>query len=215
MPAFVYFDGQVTRTLTAQASNGADQTNYSFASQSLGTETASRFIVVAIVGGGAAAGRSVSSCSVGGVAANALVNANATNVAEMWVTPRVVDGGPTGTSGTVAVNFSGSMFNAIIAVYAIDGASSTTPSSTVSDTSAPLSSTLTIPAGGVGIAVAHASVTPGNTTWGGLTEDSDQGIEPRVGSTASLESISGASPTVTVSWSAGVAEGFAAASWGP
>jgi hypothetical protein len=215
MPAFVYFDGQATRELTAQSTDSTDLTTYTFASQGLGTETSDRFIVVAINGTPTATPRSVSSVTVGGVSASVVVTANSSGLTEMWQTAKVSNGGPTGTSGTVVVTFSGSMFNAQIAVYAVKGAGSNTPTATATDTSAPLSQSLSVPAGGVAIAGARAAVTPGDTTWGGLTEDTDQlgdgGISR--GSSASAEFTSAATPTIAASWGAGTATGLAAAAW--
>jgi plastocyanin domain-containing protein len=174
--------------------------------------------VVAITGTGSAVGRSVSSCTVGGVSASAVVTANASSgVTEIWVTPMVAAGGPTGTSATVAVNFSGAMLNAAIEVYAIKGASSTTASATASDTTSPLSQSLSIPNNGAAVAVARAAGTPGNTTWSGLTEDSDQAVEGgiAVATSASLEVTGVATPTVAASWGAGTATGLVAAAWAP
>ncbi len=217
MPLCVIVDGKVTRELTAQSTDSTDQTTYTFASQSLGTETADRFIVAAINGTGSAQGRTVSSVTIGGVTAGVVVTAdNLGGVTEIWQTTRVVDGGPTGTSGTVVVTFSGSMFNAQIAIYAVKGANSNTPTATATDTSAPLSQSLSAPAGGVAIAAARAAATPGDTTWSGLTEDTDQlgdgGISR--GSSASAELTSAATPTISASWGAGTATGLAAAAWG-
>ena len=215
MPAFVYFDGQVTRELTAQSTDSTDQTTYTFASQNLGTETSDRFIVVAINATPAATPRSISSVTVGGVGASVVVGAGASVLTEIWKTPKVSDGGPTGTSGTVVVTFSGAMFNAQVAIYAVKGANSSTAVTVVADAAPPLSQALFVPAGGVAIAAARAAGTPGDTTWSGLSEDTDQlgdgGISR--GSSASAEFASDATPTIAASWGAGTATGLVAAAW--
>jgi hypothetical protein len=129
-----------------------------------------------------------------------------------------VNGGPTGTAGDVVVNTTGFNFNCSVAVYAVKGAANVTPTDVQNDETSPLSLTLNVPANGVAIAVARGASTPGDTTWTGLTEDTDQLLDVGIvrGTSASNE-FSGAQTglTITASWGAGTAVALCAAAWGP
>lgn len=210
---------KVTRELTASAVSSADQTNYTFSSQSLGAETADRFMVVAATITGNAVGRTIDSVTVGGVSATQAIQTIAGGgAAEIWYTPKVADSGPTGSTGDVVVNTSGSCLNCSVAVYAVKSASSVTPTAAQNDTSSPLSLSINVPANGVGIAVARAAGTPGDTTWAGFIEDTDQALDGGigVGTTASAEfSAEQVGLTVSASWGAGTANTLSAAAWGP
>lgn len=144
-------------------SNNNDTTNttaYTFTGQSLGAAAGDRDIVVAIGARNNATGV-VSSVTIGGVSATLLKAIDDTNagsdLVELWIAAV-----PTGTTGDIVVNFTGTMLRCAIIVWSMTGASSITPSATASDSGTianggVYSAALTIPSNGGGIAAA----------WGG------------------------------------------------
>lgn len=153
------------------ASDGTNQTNYTFASQNFGTATATRHIVCTVTGRSTdGTSRSIVGVSIGGVSAteNAMSeNGTTGNVAGIYCAEV-----PTGTSGTVLVVFSDTMTCADIALYSANNLVSTT------ETDAGTSSTGTydidVVAGGFVVAVCKSNNPPATATWAGVTEDFDE-----------------------------------------
>lgn len=159
--------------LTASSSGAA--TNYSLTSIPFGTATADRLIVVC-VSGHKAATRSISSATIGGV--SAIIHQDYTTAnSQISIFSAVV---PSGTSGTIAINYSGDQADIRYSVFSIKGLRSTTPYLTdqIINTSSDCSSTISPSANSVVIAhgISYSTGT-GTTTWSGtagLTEYSDQ-----------------------------------------
>jgi hypothetical protein len=213
--------GPVTRELTASAVDNTDQKIFTFAGKSFGTETPDRVMAVSVELTGGLTTTTLTSVTIGGVAATKLVAASASGgFQEIWGTPKTQDAGPTGTSGNIVVTSASTAnsLNCAIEVYAIKGAASATPDHTAPDTSSPLSVTIDVPANGVAIAGARGVSTPGNASWTGLTEDVDAAVDGGVSASTSASAeftTAQTGLTVSVSFAAGTATGLAVASWGP
>lgn len=201
--------------LTASASSGTDASSYTFSAQALGLAASDRKIVVALTHN-ANPRRSISSVSVGGVSASAVLVVPLASFAEVALYIADV---PTGTTGDVVVNLSGTTLQCAIAVYRVVGVLSSTAYATASQTpsagSGQVTTTLNVPAGGISIG---ATVTSDGSSWdwsAGLTEDSDQFPESQIAfSSASGAFGSAQTPlTVTATCGTGTRSGLAVASW--
>lgn len=143
-------------------------TNCSFASTSFGAEAADRVIAVGI--GGGAQTRTVSSVTIGGISATFVVRgAGANETSELWYASV-----PTGTTGTVVVNWSGAQDGCGIVVARITGASAAPSASGSDNDSDPATVSLTIPAGGVAFGYISQRHNSGAYTWTNLTEEVDE-----------------------------------------
>jgi hypothetical protein len=155
--------------------DSGSSTNYTFSSQNLGTAASDRIIAVHVASERSSAGaRTVSSLTVAGVSAALVVRNTSPNgdTHELWEAQV-----PSGTSGDVVVNHSGSMTGSSIALYAIYNARYQ-DHYTVTDTGTTLSQTLVIPENSIAIAGASdvdADIGTGNFT--GVTERFDQAID--------------------------------------
>jgi hypothetical protein len=156
----------------------ADQTTYTFSSQSIGAAASDRDVIVFIMGGAGATTPTISSVTIGGNAATLDVQTNqdsgsqgaACGIARLRVT--------SGTTATIAVTFSSGALNCFIAVYRLTGHVSGTPFATGSDVTDPINISINVPAGGVavsGVALFRGGGT-GDNVWTGLTEDVDASL---------------------------------------
>lgn len=161
---------------TASASSTSDLTSYSFAAQSLGTAAAGRRIVVGVTTADNSA-NSISSVSIGGVAATPVVAAqNGTScLAGLFILQ--VDAG---TTATIDVVFANATFRCGIGIWAVYDLQSSAATDTGSSAADPMTDTLDIQAGGVAIGVATA-FTIASVVWTNLTENYDAVIESGVG----------------------------------
>lgn len=152
--------------------DGTDLTTYSFAAVNFGTATADRLIVVN-TGIGAAFDRTISSATIGGVAATLVSN----NSGRVHIISAVV---PTGTSGTVSITFSGAAVRCGINAHAIKGYMSSTATGTGNDgpaSAASKTATVTVNAGGVGIAGSWIQAVTTVSSWTGCTIQNQQQME--------------------------------------
>lgn len=178
--------------------------NATFTSQNFGPAAANRYIVIGTT--------ALTTVTVGGVSATKMVSVTSSNgTSALWVAAV-----PTGTSGTVVVNGSGSQTTAF-AAYSMIGNASPTPGATNTSTTNPPSASIAIPTRGVAIAfcLSENGATP---VWTGLTGDVDLFIDnshPRTAA-AHLAVNAGATPTAQCS-SAGNngVNAMVLASWGP
>lgn len=97
-----------------------NSTNYTFASQNLGTEHANRYIVVGVASI-ASFGRTVSSATINGVSATLVHNPNLGFVGRLIIAPV-----PTGATGDIVINHSGACTSCAIGVWAAYDITSTT-----------------------------------------------------------------------------------------
>lgn len=211
----------MTRTLTTSLLDSTNTTLFTFASAGIGTETSDRFIAACVEMTFGVAGATVSSVNIGGVTAVLGVTAGvAGGTKDIWYTPKLADGGPSGTTATIVVTGTGppAPLNCGVEVYALTGSGSVTPTATASDTSAPLSVSINVSGGGVVLAGGRGAGTPGAASWTGLTQDVDGSLDAGVvkSTSASNEFPTGTSAlTVSLSFAAGTPTSLAVAAWGP
>lgn len=185
----------VTRSFAAATGNGSDLTTYTFTAHAIGAAASNRKVVVAATGR-MGSGIQVSSLTVGGVSATSAVSSGSgTSHSSIWV----VDF-PTGTTADIVVTFSGGAARCAVAVWAMYGAGSSTPTATATDTTSPFSQSLTTPVGGVAFGVITSS-DPAGITWANLTEDVDANYPDasQLYSAGSKESVAGDTSTITAS----------------
>jgi hypothetical protein len=202
--------------VTATSNTGTSLSTVTFAGVSLGAAASNRKIVVAWGGGG---NYTLSSATIGGVSASAIVSdAQSTNLRVGIIIADV----PTGTTGDVVLNFSSAAVSRpTIAVYRVVDLASSTAHATASDTTASsgvVSTTINVPANGFVIASSY-DLDGASATWGaGMTEDSDQFVGSQSVHSAASDTVTTAESGKTVSCTSsnGSATRIAvvAASWG-
>lgn len=138
------------------AEDETDATSYSFTSQNFGAADPERELIALVFWVGNAASRTLDSATIGGVTADIriqIADATPANPKSVAIIQAAV---PTGTSGTVALTFSGSCLRAAIGLYRVRGLSSRTPTHTGSDTDDTLGfGAITVNKGGFVIAGGH------------------------------------------------------------
>jgi hypothetical protein len=212
---------KVALTFRANAQDGTDLTTYTFASQAIGPASPDRYVIVCI-GSRANSARSISSVTIGGIAATAVVTANnATAGADMAAIYIALV--PTGTTASVVVTFSGAMLRCVIGVYSMvqNGRATATNTNTATPSGTTPTTTLTVPSNGSLVAAVWAqSSVSASVTWTGPTEDFD--LQP--GDTASVclsgasfnhNALSTAGPVTAVVANIASEQAIATASWGP
>lgn len=137
-------------TPTANPVDLTSQTTYTFSSQNFGTADATRVMAVIILSRNSAGTQTVSSATIGGVAATkavGLLGSSNAMVGEIWYAAV-----PTGTTGAVSITFAGANQRCAIQLYSIIAPSSPAPTVTASSLASPATSgAITIPAGGAAI----------------------------------------------------------------
>lgn len=180
-----------------------------YSAVAIGTAASDRMVVVGVKGDGG--GGQPTGVTIGGSAATKIVEANdGTQFASLWA--RMVS---SGTTADIVVTWSSAPSRQGISVYAVYGESGVTAYDTASSVANPPSTNaLTIPANGVGIALAVGGGAT-NWTWVGLTEDYDANSSGMANSSASLASSSATTPTITATPNSGTSNALVAASWAP
>ena len=203
----------LTVTHTGSYSEDAGKTVYTILGAALGIAAPGRKIGLGVTGGGAAA-RTVSTLTVAGIVATYVgrISAGSTTV-EIWEADV-----PTGTTGDIVITWSGSLSRIGVDVFDIANAAGSTFTDSGLSSANPLSDSLTIPTGGVGIGFA-ANVNSNGATWANLTEDSDVNPGGSLGfSAASIASETEITPTISCTWATpdgGARYGMVLAAWGP
>lgn len=114
-------------TSTSDENEFFGQSTYTFSSTSIGAASVSRLVVVTVgFCDRTGTGRTISSATIGGVTAtiNTQINDAASTAPGVAIIQAVV---PTGTSGDIVINFSGSIHSCGIGVFALYDLISTTP----------------------------------------------------------------------------------------
>lgn len=146
---------------TTAYTNATDLSTYTSGSLDFGADNAGR-LIVAIICSNAASSRTTSSITIGGVAADTVVEANNLGIVT------IASAQPTGTTGTVSITYSAAMLGVGIKIIRIDNppaiAATATATDTTHGTSTSNTGTIDLAAGGVIIAASttNASVT---YTW--------------------------------------------------
>ena len=159
------------------AANTTSQTTYTFSSASFGSAASVRVIVVAFASRANTTGRTISSVTIGGVAATAAAVGNyssggASDFAAIYYAEL-----PSGTTGDVVITFSAAMLRCALQVFRMTGQDSVTPSATATDTTGdPMDGDVNVVAGGAAVGVSATGGASGGTVWTGLTESTDTAI---------------------------------------
>jgi hypothetical protein len=160
-----------SRLFCGEAFSTTDLSTYTFSTEDIGPAHASRLVVVAVKANRNAVGaNSVSSMTIGGVAATKAVDEGGADrfIVEIWYASV-----PTGTTGDVVVTFANAQTDCGVLVYALYNLRSTTPTDTGSGGAGSL--TIDLPEYGQLVAIAR----DGSVTWTGATEDYDSPTESR------------------------------------
>lgn len=202
----------------ASTADDANQTTYSFASQSLGVADGTRRIVIVCHWHGSSL--TLNSATITGIAATIHIQATSGN-SNVGIISALV---PSGTSGTIAMTLSGGALRARIAVYRATGGVLLSPHATMTDNTlsgAVLSGTINIPAVGWVVAGSTWAGVSGTTfTYVGVTEQYDAtvaeaaGIKMSGGFNTGLALQSNRTVSATISNATAAAGALAAMSWG-
>lgn len=159
-----------TKTYIGTTADVSTRTVYTFTNHAIGTASADRWVAV-LINAGAAGGRTVSSVTINGVAAQLDSTTNGSFTVPTTYAWLAV---PAGTTATIVVTFSGACTGCAVSVYALTGLSSGTPVDSDTSSSPGSGVTLTTPLNGV--MLSHITAGAGAMTWTGPTEDFDQGF---------------------------------------
>jgi hypothetical protein len=210
MPLFVPVAGKQLTFIDSAWSN-ANTNVFDFTSKSFGVARADRYIIVGVSGANNSVG--ITSIVIGGVTATLLEDINvgesSGNVTAMLAIAAV----PTGATGTIQVNWSGTEDVCGIGWWRAVGLTSATPHDLLSNTSNPATGSLDTLSGGFIVAfVSYRNAV--TTTWTNLTErfDRQDGIDPLSGADARTN---GSSVTITATPSGALSGGpsLVAGSW--
>ena len=210
----------VTASFAGATGSTSETTGFTFSGHAIGTAATGRLIVVGFGntgGGGGTAG--ASSVTIAGVTATKIVEVSAADqtTTGIWTAPV-----NSGTTGDIVLNFSRTTNGLNIGVWAIYDANTTVDDtgSDADDGGTSYSTTLDIPANGVGIAcsVDNKSSSATTHTWAGLTEDYDLNYKGNQAGSGAHKTFTAAQSGLTVS-STPAATTFqgsmVCASWGP
>jgi len=203
----------VTYSFAGSAVDANNLTTYTFSNHSIGTASATRKVVVCIAGNGTAAGRSVSSVTVGGASATELIDYQNPTGTDQVSAMYQIDVS-SGTTANIVVTFNDTMADMGIGVFAVyDAAVSVTATDT--DPSEPGALSINVPANGVVIACSRSDNGTTCTTTG-VTEAYDENIDSNryhYGGAATFET---EQTSLSIGFDAsGNNQTSIAASWGP
>lgn len=168
-------------TNTATAVNTTNLTTYTFSTQALGAGGRGRRYTVVAVGYSDSSAATISSLTVGGLAAS-VVSDGVTSASARNLTGGVtgaaiyiVETTSLGTTGDVVVTMSEATFGTGISVYSLLNPSSSQATDVTvdtTDTNGLIDVSVTISSGGAAVACTQQAV-GGTSTWVGVTEDYD------------------------------------------
>lgn len=187
--------------LAVPAASTVAGTTHTFTGVDFGAADSAREVFILVMNGTA---RTVSSATIGGVAAT--VDANE-SVGGTFCQAMIYANVPSGTTGTVVINFNASAGNCYIAPYRVVnrpvmGAGSTDFQQTgaASGTSSTVT-TVTVPASGFMISgLAQLNTNDANISGGSMVEDDSRTVSTSRRTAAHCD-IQGASSTPTITWS--------------
>lgn len=196
-----------------QAVDVSNASAYTFTAQNLGIVNAGRYIVVAIASRKAGATTTITSATIGGVAATIVVQ-NSSTVTNTSVTGLVIASVPSGANGDVVINFGATMVRCGIALYRLDRLPSASAYDNQTSTADDPAVSLNVPDHGcaIGIATTNGAAL---ATWTGLTKDFDVTMEAtNQYSGASKKFVMARSAlSIIANWNAGVESSGSFASW--
>lgn len=202
---------------TDGASDTSNTTTVNYGSLAIGAADTNRIVVVAIASRMATV-NTISSVTIGGVAATlvsgTVAQIGGTNGANSAIYQAAV---PTGTTATVSVTYGAAAVRSAVSVYRlITGTPAATSSNNANNTSASIGGAVTVPASGGGIALYWNQAGSVTVTWTNASEPEDYIVAPAGPSTLSTSKISGTGAlTVTAApSSSGQNQVFSVAAWG-
>ena len=167
------------KTLAHLGSDEDDSNDPSnFTGKSFGAAAADRYILVAIGMFAYPTGTHVDGVTIGGVTADEIITRAETGTEDAFISIWAANV-PTGTSGTISVNFSGTGYEVKIGWARATGLSSTTPYDTVSDVGNDPAGAISAPAGGIIYGAAYAADS-GTITWTNISPFHASGSSRRV-----------------------------------
>jgi|GEM_PF-4181996 len=210
----------VTASFEGTTGSTTETDSYTFSSHAIGDAATGRLVVVGTGNTGGHSGTSAAtSVTIAGVTATKIVDATAADQTHSAIYSAVVN---SGTTGDIVLNYDRGTNGIYIGVWAVYDANATADDtgSDADDSGTGYSTTLDIPANGVGIAcsIDNKSSSATTHTWAGLTEDFDSNFKQNQAGSGAHKTFAIAQSGLTVS-STPAATTFqgsmAAASWGP
>lgn len=202
----------VTKTLLALASSTASTASYTFSSYGLSTATADRLVVIGIMGG-AADVETVSSVTIAGISATLVANNGQGSAGATASTCLAYALVPSGTTGTIVVNWTAGMSRCAIRGWSLYNVQNTTPVDSEAPASAdPVNFSLNTLSRGVALGVGYLRIA-GTAIWTGLTEDFDSVFDTNRQITGASELTTGATINGNLNWSATGVDATSLASW--
>lgn len=185
----------VALTFTDSSVNANNLEEYTFNTQAIGTASADRHVIVALVYTEAASD-TLTSVTVAGQSCTVVVNSTSgSGDSAIAITDAPVT---SGTTATIVCSFSGSgPTNCGIGVYSITGLGSTTPVDTDTTTTDNTGLTLNVEADGAVIGVS-SQASGATATWTNITENYDEVIETSVMHHTGASVLTAASGTLTL-----------------
>ena len=163
----------ITKAFLSNNSSNTPNTTYTFSSQSLGTPDPARYIILGYVGNSSTRTVTAASSTIGGVTVTKPIEVQDGNRTYGMLIANV----PTGSTGTIAITWSGLQDRMGLLWWAAYQLTSVTPTDTATDvvfTGSDLSGVLDINTGGVGFGFVATTGTNSNTwSWANLDEDID------------------------------------------
>lgn len=182
-PFFVKSRAARSVSFTANAIQDTVLTTFTFASQAIGTAFTGRRVVVG-VGAISAASRTISSVTIGGIAATPIAFVEGASGGVFVPGGLYIAQVDTGTTASVVVTYSGSANRCGIGVFVLSNMTTSVASDFGTSIANPETKTLAVPVGGVAIGYATVYQSGGTPTfgWSGITERFDQVLETSVSS---------------------------------
>lgn len=170
-PATIAYDAAYVPTI---AGTTATQTGVNF-----GAVASKRLVIVAVHWNATVSGSAISSATIGGIAATVIIAGTSLGAATPFKSVAIIAAYvPTGTSGTVVVNFGGSSVVAYFFVYLASNIRSITPFGTGSAVAngSPVSTTCNLQADGAVLSAATVYPVSAPLTFTGVTKNYDTSI---------------------------------------
>lgn len=175
---------------------------------SFGTASSDRYIIVGILARSGSTSTTISSVTIGGVAATAVTtlvipgSGSGENLASIYIAAV-----PTGTTGTVTVVSNNSMARLAIVVWSATGLDSATAVATGTSSAAAPTASLAVRYGGFAVGVSYSQSTT-SATWAGISENVDTTTNfsnTYTGASLGQFAAAQASLTMTATWASGTA----------
>lgn len=170
----------IVTTFTGYVDEESNASSYT-KSVSFGAASVSRFIIVGICGFANSGTNSITSVTIGGIAAQELLTQKSGDQSSIWAFYGAVV--PTGTAGNVVVNFSQNQDRFALMAWALENLKNTTPVDVASINSGTTTRTTSVEVKKGGAVISFCGVEGSGATafsWPVLTEDVDSSVDPGI-----------------------------------